>query len=158
MIARRQIANTFRRFPRMARLLVWLYRFTQPHYTAGVTGVLFNEQGQVLLVEHVFHVGEAWGLPGGWIGRAENPADAICREYREETGLVVEVVRPLLVHRGAFWGNHLDLAFLLKNVQTAAPIQLSRELLTYQWVSPNALPPLKKFHQEVVLAALQDRG
>ncbi|MBZ0304989.1 MAG: NUDIX hydrolase, partial [Anaerolineae bacterium] len=88
---RRQIANLFRRYPRLARMLVRFYRCTQPHYTAGVSGVLFNEQGQVLLVEHVFHVGQAWGLPGGWIGRRENPPDAVCREFKEETDLHVKV-------------------------------------------------------------------
>lgn len=130
------------------------YRYTQPHYTAGVTGVLFNEQGQVLLVEHVFHIGQSWGLPGGWMGYNENPPDAVCREFKEETNLTVNVVRPLLVYQGAFWGNHLDMAFLLCG--PSAPITLSNELLAYRWFSPDALPPLRKFHADVIQLALKE--
>lgn len=153
MINRRQIANNFRRYPRVARTLVHLYRFTQTHYTAGVAGVLFNEEGQVFLVEHVFHIGEAWGFPGGWMGRTEHPTDAVCREFKEETDLNVEVVRPLLVLRGTLW-NHLDIAFLLKTQTTVAPITLSNELLSYGWFDLDNLPPLRKFHREVLQAAL----
>ncbi len=152
MITRRQIANTFRRYPRLARLLVRLYRFIQPHFTAGVTGILLNPKGEVLLVEHVFHIGESWGLPGGWMDRAETPIEAICREFKEETGLEVEVVRPVLVWRGTFW-NHLDMAFLLKTNHIPNTIALSNELLSYQWVALENLPVLRKFHQEAVAAA-----
>ena len=42
-------------------------------------------QGQVLLVEHVFHPYAPWGLPGGWIDRNESPSQtAVIRELQEE--------------------------------------------------------------------------
>jgi ADP-ribose pyrophosphatase YjhB (NUDIX family) len=33
-----------------------------------------------------------WGLPAGWVETGETPADAVVREFREETGMAVGTV------------------------------------------------------------------
>jgi 8-oxo-dGTP pyrophosphatase MutT (NUDIX family) len=45
----------------------------------------------VLVARHRFR-GGTWGLPGGWIKRREEPADACEREVFEETGIEVDAI------------------------------------------------------------------
>lgn len=130
-----------------------IWRVRQPKFTAGVVGVVFNEQGQVLLVEHVFHPYAPWGLPGGWIDRNEAPAQTAVRELKEELQLTVEVTALLLVE--VDFGNHLDFAYLC---HATSPVGfLSSELLDYAWYEPSALPKLHRFHYKAIKAALEVR-
>ena len=88
----------------------WLYhvllQLTQAHLLVGVTGFVFNPQGEVLLLHHVFRRHWPWGPPGGWLQHGEDPVQALRRELREETGLTIQVGRPLYVHEE---GGHLRL-------------------------------------------------
>jgi 8-oxo-dGTP pyrophosphatase MutT (NUDIX family) len=149
-----------RRFPSLFRLLLRLYRRFQGRFTAGVVGVLVDDAGRVLLVEHVFHAKSPWGLPGGWVGRNEVPATALEREFLEETGLVVKTLYPLQVWSGEYWRNHLDMAFavVLAEPFPEAPLTLSAELLSYCWATPDELPPLLPSHFHVIQLALDYRN
>ena len=54
--------------------------------------VLFNEQGEALLVEHLEgagHVTGTIGLPAGRPEKGEMPIDTAVRELKEETGFVI---------------------------------------------------------------------
>src|SRR5262245_56314746 len=53
----------------------------------SVTGLIFDDEGRVLLVQHAN--GGVWLLPGGAIDPDETPQDAVVREVWEETGLDV---------------------------------------------------------------------
>jgi 8-oxo-dGTP pyrophosphatase MutT (NUDIX family) len=64
----------------------------------SVTGVVFDDAGRLLMVEHADR--SIWVLPGGAIDPGETPADALVREMWEETGLHV---RPTAV-RGVYSG------------------------------------------------------
>lgn len=132
-----------RRHPWTVAIARSLYSVTRPRFTMGVVGVLFNPQGQVLLVEHVFHPYLPWGLPGGWVERNERPGDGLLRELREE--LQVKATLGALLAIDSLEHNHLDIAYLCS---TTDPIgKLSYELLGYQWADPNALPPTHDFHR-----------
>lgn len=69
----------------------WCYPgFPWPDTIApGVTAVIFNEAGEVLLVERMDN--GLWGLPSGHVEMAETVTQAIMREIEEETGLRVAV-------------------------------------------------------------------
>ena len=58
----------------------------------AVGAFVFDREGRVLLVERAKPPGEGlWSVPGGRLERNETLAQAVAREVREETGLIVEV-------------------------------------------------------------------
>lgn len=127
------------------------YRRLQAKYTVGVVGVMFDSEGRVLLVEHVFHPRRPWGLPGGWTGRNEAPSAAVARELREELEIEVAIDSVLLVELRQ--RNHLDIAYLCRlNGGTVGTI--SPELLAYDWFDPLHLPKLVPFHHLAIRRAL----
>lgn len=150
-----RIAHVMRRFPLLGAIGQRLYRLTVPHYTLGVVGVLLDAQRKrVLLVEHVFHPVKPWGLPGGWLDRGENPAQAIEREFREETGLHVTAICPLLVERVPLLRGQMDIIYLCALNGDSQTIRLSNELLDYRWTALDALPPLfDSQHRAITQAA-----
>jgi 8-oxo-dGTP pyrophosphatase MutT (NUDIX family) len=146
----RRIATILQRAPWIAVVGHHLWRWRQPKYSVGAVGVVFNKQGQVLLVEHVFHPHAPWGLPGGWVGRDENPAHTVARELREELELDVEVGKVLLLEMEG--NSHIDLAY---SCQQTGPVgMLSAELLNYGWYDPAKLPRLHQFHYRAIMRAL----
>ena len=65
-------------------------RFFQDQFLVGVTGIIFNAQDEVLLFKHVYRA-HAWSLPGGYLKSGEHPREALEREIKEESNLVVSV-------------------------------------------------------------------
>ncbi len=63
----------------------------------SVTGVVIQD-GKVLLARHTYGGGKGlFIVPGGYIEAGEMPQDAVRRELREETGVLVEPGRLLAV-------------------------------------------------------------
>ncbi len=149
----RRVSQLLQKAPWIVAVARLFWRLGQPKFTAGVVGVVFNAQGQVLLVEHVFHPYAPWGLPGGWIDRNESPSHTAARELQEELQLTVEVGSLLLVE--VDFGNHLDFAYLC-NATSPVGI-LSSELLDYGWYDTSALPKLHRFHYKAIKSALEVR-
>jgi ADP-ribose pyrophosphatase YjhB (NUDIX family) len=58
---------------------------------AAVSAVIFDRRGRLLLQQR--SDGGQWGLPGGSVEIGESVRDAVTREVREETGLIVAVRR-----------------------------------------------------------------
>lgn len=149
--AKRRIAEFVQRFPLFAKLMTVIYRTTRPKFTAGVVGVVINDSNQVLLVEHVYHPDEPWGLPGGWLERNEPPAEGVRREILEETGMNVEIIAPLLIDQRFFRRDHLDIAYLCRPISDIT--HLSEELLSFAWVDIDNMRHVKPFHRVAILAA-----
>lgn len=150
-----RIARAFQRFPWLGRAghrTWWLF---QARFTAGAVGVIFNDQGHLLLLKHVYRAPYAWGLPGGYVARHEDPAVAVVRELREETGLAILAELPLLVEQSSMPG-HLDLAYLCR-VASDGEMALSAEILDYGWFDPDDLPDLLGFHRRAIRRARQIR-
>ena len=105
----------------------------------GASALAFRRDGRLLLVRHSYQPG--WMLPGGGVGRAELPADAIRRELREEVGLscpgTPEFVA--LYTRSAGWvTNHVAL-YRLDDV--TIDFKPNFEIVEAMFADPNDLPP-----------------
>jgi 8-oxo-dGTP pyrophosphatase MutT (NUDIX family) len=108
--------------------------------TMGVRGMVFDEAGRVLLIEHTYVHG--WHLPGGGVERDETMLEALARELEEEAGVRLSGQPRLLgVYSNArtFRGDHV----LLYRVDEWEPCRLTSrgEIHAVDWFAPDALPP-----------------
>jgi 8-oxo-dGTP diphosphatase len=63
-----------------------------PTPICAVGAFVFDPEGRVLVIQRATPPGEGlWSVPGGKLEPNETLAQAVAREVREETGLVVEV-------------------------------------------------------------------
>ena len=132
MVWRRSIEPLVRPFVRMGFRL-------RRGMTLGVRGLVLDEDGKVLLVEHTYVHG--WHLPGGGVERGESAERALERELGEEAG-----VRPLWPARlvlidndeARFRGDHV----LLYRVDhwTPCPASARGEILRIGWFEPSDPP------------------
>lgn len=149
--ARRPLAGLIHRMPWLATVATRIVWRTRPRYTVGVMGAVLNDEGKLLLAEHVFHPRMPWGLPGGWLGRDEAPEDGLRRELREEIGLEVDIVQLLAIQQGAR-KMHIDIAYLCH--ARSEVTHVCAELLAYRWSAADDLPPLTPFHRAIAERAL----
>lgn len=115
-----------------------LLLLTQATYTIGVSAVVLNQDGAVLLLRNRFRFSNSWQLPGGFVGRGETLERAIQREMREETGMDMTLVRQIQARIDR--PQHLDVCFL--GTVGAQELILDRsEILDGKFFPIDALPP-----------------
>ena len=71
---------------------IYFVRLTQKTFTVSVGAFVVNDEGKVLLLDHLLRPGSGWGIPGGFINENEQPEQAVRREICEEIGLEIEAV------------------------------------------------------------------
>ncbi len=152
----RQVAYFLRRFPFIAITATLIWQAFRPRFTAGVVGIIFNDDGHVLLVEHVTHPKRPWGLPGGWVDRAETLERTVVRELKEELQLDVQVRQVAHLEIAKKRPNHIDIAYLCTTEGQIGT--LSPELLGYRWAAPTDLPNIPDFHVDAIQHALELRS
>jgi 8-oxo-dGTP diphosphatase len=72
-------------------------------FIVGVSGIVTDPDGRLLLLRPRYWSAATWGLPGGYLKSGETPAQALIREVHEETGLTVVEVREVC----STWGFRL---------------------------------------------------
>jgi ADP-ribose pyrophosphatase YjhB (NUDIX family) len=104
----------------------------------GVSAVVFDDRGNVLLLRHRFWKKDSWGLPSGYAKKRERIEDAIKREVEEETHLKIRIDKLFNLNSGfklriecCYQGFCSDISTLKVD---------SKEILEARFFSINDLP------------------
>ena len=123
--------------------------FAHAKFMIGVTGVVRNEAGEVLLLKHrMWPADRPWGLPTGYAIKSEEFPRTIVREVREETGL--EVVPGRLVQVTSGYRLRVEIAYEALHVGGTLKLD-GFEILEAKWFSPDALPEgMQESHVQLI--------
>jgi 8-oxo-dGTP pyrophosphatase MutT (NUDIX family) len=120
-------------------------------WLSGVSGVVVDDAGRLLLTRRADS--GAWALPSGIIEPGEQPATALRREIAEETGVVADVERLVLVqsldpqaYPNGDRVQYLDLTFACRYVRGEACV-CDDENLEVRWFAACALPELDRHNR-----------
>lgn len=130
--------------PRMMRVLV--SRSVQTKFTVSAAGVIVNDAGEVLLLNHVLRPDSGWGVPGGFLNSGEQPEAAFRREIREETGLDL---RDVTIYRTRTLKRHIEIIFLATAVGQAS-VQ-SKEIIELGWFAIDDIPKEMSLDQQFLV-------
>ena len=128
-------------------------RLLQNQFLVGVTGVILNDKNEVLLFKHTYRQ-HSWSLPGGYLKAGEHPAEALEREIKEESALVVSVDE-MLKTRTDRDGSRLDMCFV--GVFIGGEFTPSHEVSEYGFFSQDAMPLLRSNQVFLIEEALQQK-
>jgi len=105
-----------------------------------VGAVIKDDRGRLLLIKRGHAPGAGlWSLPGGRIEPGETDAEALVREMREETGLVIEAGQLIgTVRRPAQDGGLLDIRDYAATV-TGGTLRAGDDAADARWVAVSEL-------------------
>jgi len=130
-----------------------LVRSVQTSFTVSAAAIVTNEEGKVLLLNHVLRPDSGWGYPGGFVNKGEQAEDAIRREVREETGIDLD---KLELHDVRNSGTHIEILFVAKSV--GEPEVRSREIIELGWFGIDDFPQeMPRRQQEQIRKTLSRR-
>ncbi len=113
-------------------------RIHPPTHRVGVSAVIINDAGQVLVSRRVDN---GWfNLPGGGVEPYESIPEGLIREVREETGLEVEIGRMVGVYSKP-QKHEVVLTFEARVI--GGTLQPSDEADYHCWIEPEALDTIK---------------
>jgi 8-oxo-dGTP diphosphatase len=101
-----------------------------------------DSSGRILLVKRsdkANYLPGIWEDMGGRIKHFEEPEEALRREVREETGLEIEILKPLAVFHDYYGDKTAENELLIITYWCKAKsdqVVLSEEHTEYRWVSP----------------------
>lgn len=136
----------------------WQWRilwFTQATFMVGVTGIVQDREGKVLLLRHrLYPHGREWGFPTGYVRRGETIEEALAREVWEEAGIAVEPGRVASINSG--YRLRIEVALHATASSEAVLTVDEFEVLEAKWCSLNELPEtMLESHRELLYCDTQ---
>jgi ADP-ribose pyrophosphatase YjhB (NUDIX family) len=123
-------------------LPIWVHilgsRIVRAKFRVAVAALIFDAQGRILLFKHTYRKFE-WGIPAGSLEHREQPMDAVAREFLEETGMQIQVMK-LLTAVSAKEDHHISLIYLCKII--SGQFKPTLEISEMKYFSPNELPAM----------------
>lgn len=132
---------------------LFFMRFFQNQFLVGVTGIVFNEKSEVLLFKHTYRQ-HSWSLPGGYLKAGEHPAEALEREIKEESNLVVSIDQSLKT-RTDRTSSRLDMCYT--GVFIGGEFIPSQEVSEYGFFPKDKMPLLRSNQVFLIDEALQQK-
>jgi len=144
------LGAAWNRLPGMVRRR--LVRTGQKRFTVTAGAMIFDDEGRILLLEHVFRPDSGWGIPGGFLTKGEQPEAALRRELKEEIGIEVEAVE-LLFARTLAGPRQIEIYFRARAIGRPEPC--SFEIRSAGWFSIDDLPSeLSQDQRQLIQRAL----
>ena len=138
--------------PRVRR---WSMRATQTRFTVTAGALIFNDEGQILLLKHRFRSGSGWGIPGGFLEAGEHPEQALRRELREEIDLEVWRVE-IFTARTFKRPQQVEILFRCRANGTVKPKTI--EVEQAEWFSVESLPRGLPHDQQLLIERATSYG
>lgn len=116
------------------------FQMTLPKKRISAGILLFDEQGQIMVVEPAYK--DTWEIPGGVVEINESPREAVIREVAEELGLYCDPLRLLCVDYSGETDsrtesiNFIFLGPVLPEARIAGIRLKKDELLSFRFLPP----------------------
>lgn len=123
---------------------------------AGVSVIVTNLSGDVLLLKHSYGP-DVWSLPGGGLGKGEDPLEAARREVREELGLELPRIEAIGTLEEELSGSP-HTAHLFAATCDRQPRPDGREVVLARFFPSHSLPEPLGRHTRARIAAWKARG
>ncbi|WP_127584803.1 NUDIX hydrolase [Paenibacillus koleovorans] len=120
--------------------------WTQPKYVVAVLGVITNDQGQVLLLNHRYRTKQPWGIPGGFL-ELEQPEIGFKREIEEETGLMVRI----RLARALFGTKPTRIDLIYRGEVLRGTFRPNEEIAEIRFCTPGEWPDGMPGHQKQLI-------
>lgn len=146
----------------MKRFLYWLWRviplskrmrapilwFGNRKFVIGISALILNDLGEVLLFKHTYRRDVPWSFPGGYLKKHEDPDEAMKREIFEESGFEINILKPLEVARSHEMAR-FEVLYQAELVSESDFIP-SIEVAEARFFPLNALPELLPEHKAII--------
>jgi 8-oxo-dGTP diphosphatase len=134
-------------------LQLFLRRFFQDNFLIGFTCIIFNDKNEFLLFKHSYRA-HSWSLPGGYLKAGEHPREALEREIKEESNLIVSVDESLKTRTDRDIAR-LDMCYI--GVLIGGDFRPSHEVSEYGFFAQSKLPLLRSNQVFLIDEALKQR-
>jgi len=134
------LAKIYKSLHLTKKMQLFAMRFLQDQFLVGVTGIILNDNKEILLFKHTYR-SHSWSLPGGYLKAGEHPREGLEREIKEESGFIVSVDESLKVRTDRETAR-LDLCYV--GVLIGGDFKATHEVSEYGFFTQDKLPLLRK--------------